>query len=103
MKKYVSVDDIFDVLYPVDPECDGSDGCTVVLQNLTYSSTDIEGMIDQIPAADVAHVVHGKWERISEDKYRCSNCGRITRVDECMGKPMYIGCPYCMAKMDVKE
>ena len=59
--------------------------------------------INNIPAADVAPVAHGRWEWITEDRYRCNNCGRITRVDECMGKPMYSGCPYCRAKMDLTE
>lgn len=58
--------------------------------------------IDEVPAEDVAPVVHGRWEWITQDKYRCNNCGRITRVDECMGKPMYSGCPYCRAKMDLE-
>lgn len=58
---------------------------------------------DLPPAADVAPVVHARWEWVTEDKYRCTNCGRITRVDECMGKPMYNGCPYCLAKMDLME
>ena len=59
--------------------------------------------IDEVPAADVAPVVHGRWEWITEARYRCSNCGRITQVDECMGKPMYSGCPYCRAKMDLGD
>lgn len=62
--------------------------------------TTMEDIMSDIPAADVAPVVHAKWSWITEDKYRCTNCGRITRVDECMGEPMYIACPYCTAKMD---
>lgn len=64
---------------------------------------DIIREINNIPAADVAPVVHARWEWITEDKYRCTNCGRITRVDEYMGKPMYNGCPYCRAKMDLED
>lgn len=43
----------------------------------------------------------GKWLYIREDKYTCSKCGTITRVDEggIDEKPMYKFCPYCSAKM----
>lgn len=59
--------------------------------------------IDEFPAADVAPVVHGRWEDdVYTDpyggkwtKYRCSLCGRIEVVKE----------PYCScgAKMDLEE
>ena len=65
--------------------------------------TTMEDIMSDIPAEDVAPVVHGRWKWITEDKYRCTNCGRITRVDECMGKPMYKGCPYCMAIMELED
>lgn len=64
---------------------------------------EAEDVARDLEAADIAPVVHGRWEWITEDRYRCNNCGRITRVDECMGKPMYSGCPYCRAKMDLTE
>ena len=50
-----------------------------------------------------AKVTHGKWIWIVDDKYMCKNCGRITHVDECMGKPMYKCCPYCRALMDLER
>lgn len=40
MDKYIKAQDLIDRIYPVDPENDGSDGCTVVYQNLTFSSPD---------------------------------------------------------------
>lgn len=62
MAKYVDTDTIVEKLWSVDPENDGSDGCTVVLQNLTFTSADLESLLDEIPAADVVEVV------------RCQNC-----------------------------
>lgn len=56
--------------------------------------------IADFPAADVAPVVHGKWEWVNEDRYRCDRCEQITTVDECMGKPNYNFCPNCGARMD---
>lgn len=64
MDKYIKAQDIIDRIYPVDPENDGSDGCTIVVQNLRLTSDEIEALVDEIPAADVAQVV------------RCKNCKR---------------------------
>ena len=64
--------------------------------------------INSIPAADVAPVVHGLWEKepssfwrctpsgvveVARTTYRCGLCGRGTAV-----KSNY--CPHCGAKMD---
>lgn len=64
--------------------------------------------IEALPAADVAPVVHGWWERepssywrwtpsgavaVTRTTYRCGLCGRGTAV-----KSNY--CPHCGAKMD---
>ena len=57
MDKYIKVQDLIDRIYPVDPENDGSDGCTVVYQNLTLSSPEIEAILEELPAADVVPVV----------------------------------------------
>ena len=67
MDKYIKEQDIIDRIYPVDPENDGSDGCTVVCQNLTLSSPEIEAIVEELPAADVAPVV------------RCRECAYATR------------------------
>lgn len=67
-----------------------------------------EEEFDSFPAADVAPVVHGRWERepasywrwtpsgavaVTRTTYRCGLCGRGTAV-----KSNY--CPNCGAKMD---
>ena len=64
------------------------------------SEDDIADLIDDVPAADVATVVHGKWlKEVYRDpygadwtRYVCSLCGRIEIKKE----------PYCNcgAKMD---
>lgn len=54
--------------------------------------------IENFPAADVAQVVHGRWEIMDGTKTRriCSKCG--WDVPE-YGK-FYSYCPNCGAKMD---
>lgn len=69
---------------------------------------DAIDMIEDAPAADVAPVVHGLWEKepssywrwtssgavaVTRTTYRCGLCGRGTAV-----KSNY--CPNCGAKMD---
>ena len=61
---------------------------------------DAIDMIDDFPAADVAPVVHGRWEWDPEDIYRCSNCAEKSHVKEVMGHPDWGYCPSCGAKMD---
>lgn len=53
MDKYIKVQDLIDRIYPVDPDNDGSDGCTIVYKNLRMGSSEIEAMVMEIPAADV--------------------------------------------------
>lgn len=53
MDKYIKVSDLLDKLYPVDPENDGSDGGTVVYQNLRFTSDELESLLDDIPGVDL--------------------------------------------------
>lgn len=57
MAEYINREDAINLFYPVDPENDGSDGCTIILKNEQYSSTDIESMLSELPAADVAEAI----------------------------------------------
>ena len=63
----------------------------------------IASEIASFPAADVAPVVHARWEWISEDIYRCTACNEKSRVAEVMGRPAWGHCPNCGAKMDGVE
>ncbi len=61
--------------------------------------TEAIRIINEMPAADVAPVVHGHWKnvkRVLNSKWgECSNCDRahdLTRY-----------CPFCGAKMDESE
>lgn len=60
MKEYIEREQAIALFYPVDPENDGSDGCTVVYKSENFSSSEIEAMLSNLPAADVAEVVRCK-------------------------------------------
>lgn len=61
----------------------------------------LEEVLRMMPAADVAPVVHGKWETGHYDEFGnyvwpCSNCKRES-------EEFSPYCPNCGAKMDVEE
>ena len=67
---------------------------------------DIE-LLDEIPAADVAEVVHGEWLRSDDDwnsltTIQCSICGEewCFETDDDVSLLNYKYCPNCGAKMD---
>lgn len=85
MKEYIERQAVVDAVYPVDPENDGSDGGTVVTQNLELTSADVEAIVCSIPSADVRPVVYARWiKEVYVDpygadwtRYHCSLCGRV--------------------------
>lgn len=72
----------------------------------SHAYADFIEDIENQPAADVAPVVHARWEMKSEDttpgiyhvkKAFCSNCGKPNK----QYRPPY--CPHCGATMDKEE
>lgn len=66
-------------------------------------------MFDEIPAADVAPVVHGRWEWADDGYCRCSECRQRAPVvygaliEDYQDEPqtvMTYFCPHCGAMMD---
>lgn len=59
--------------------------------------------IEDIPAADVAPVVHGRWVYGEDVDIQCSVCGAdaFTEGDYRQVKSRY--CPNCGAKMDLED
>ena len=52
---------------------------------------------------EVTEKVYGTWCWITEDIYRCDNCGDMVHVKEVMGKPDWGWCPACGADMRGEE
>ena len=58
-----------------------------------------------IPAADVAPVVHGRWDQDADNDWYCTNCDEVVSICESGRERTYrkLYCPNCGAKMDGKE
>lgn len=88
----------------VDIECDA---VTEVLPRRAFKTRrDIQDFLDNIPTADVAPVVHGRWDDSGRYTFpsgnaavRCTNCGcALTESEYHLNNWNY--CPVCGAKMD---
>ena len=100
MPEYVDKEKAIDLFYSIDPENDGSDGCTTALVSDDYTSEEIEEMLSLLPVADVAPVVHGRWDDSTDGITPfCTACGCTHRC--LIRRPPY--CPNCGAKMDLEE
>lgn len=80
--------------------------------DINLSCEKFEAAILKIQAADVAPVVHGRWELEygTYGKMRCSVCKKEALIEKTIGDVGVITnyvdsnyCPYCGAKMDEKE
>lgn len=58
--------------------------------------------INSIPAADVAPVVHGRWEQDADGDWYCTNCNEVVAICESGRERTYRKpyCPNCGAMMD---
>lgn len=89
MAEYIEREAAINLFYPVDQENDGSDGGTIICKSGNYTSAEIESMLCDLPAADVAPVLRVDGVKIGElapvrsghwieDEYgysHCSECG----------------------------
>lgn len=61
---------------------------------------EIIDALENIPAADVAPVVHGRWAHLGGDEWCCSACGFVITTEGSWDKPTKKYCEDCGAKMD---
>ena len=83
MPEYIKREDIKYELWPLGPLCEP----LMVVRKKT---------VDSIPAADVAPVVHGRWERTPDGAAKCTACKRKMNPSQ-YG---YAFCGLCGAIMD---
>lgn len=80
-------------------------GLTIVDPAVVQYANAVCYHLQNLPAADVAPVVHGRWEQIKEwatkAKYRCSVCGREIMSAVKVNIEKYPYC-HCGAKMDLE-
>lgn len=71
-----------------------------LIQDYAYAAAEL---LDEIEAADVAPVVHGRWIYGEDIDIQCSVCGAdaLTEGDYRQVKSRY--CPNCGAKMDLED
>lgn len=100
MPEYVDKEKAIDLFYSIDPENDGSDGCTTVLVYDDYTSEEIEEMLSLLPAADVAPVVHGEWVLDAKNHAYCSQCLYGRNIETQIG---WNYCPNCGSKMILED
>ena len=70
------------------------------LQIIGIECLDVYNEIDNAPAADVAPVMHARWEATKVgpmNAYACSNCGLVV-IERNI--PVLKYCPQCGARMD---
>lgn len=67
-----------------------------------YCFRDCIDLLDSIPAADVAPVVHGRWKKHGR-KWQCTNCKVLMNLDGTPQENSIYCCPNCGAKMDKAE
>ena len=89
-------------VYDIDLDDAKQFGGNIRIENYCEGLYEATELVDDIPAADVAPVVHGKWETSSDrpDSLICSVCK--CGFDMWKHDP-HNYCPNCGAKMDEKE
>lgn len=82
---------------------DSKEGETGAVLEKSFAWAAASRKVEQIPAADVAPVVHGRWEHGSSqcdpfcEVWQCSYCGAEDENGMC-----YNFCPNCGTKMDLE-
>ena len=69
-------------------------------ENPRWTPQRVKTLLLRQPAADVAEVVHARWERVRSN-WHCTGCHKGYRITN--GAPMassFSYCPNCGAKMD---
>lgn len=77
-----------------------SEWCISLHNPHLLSRDDTMFLLDNIPAADVEPVVHGRWAHLGGDEWCCSACGFVITTEGSWDKPTKKYCEDCGARMD---
>ena len=72
----------------------------VEVTNRLATMTDAKREIAEMPAADVAPVVHTRWAHLGGDEWCCPVCGFVITTEGSWDKPTKKYCEDCGAMMD---
>lgn len=103
MEEYIKRSEVFEQFDNADADvCETDDFGGV---DYGFGMKNIKELINAIPAADVAPVVHGKWIVRFDGPYKrrrcyCSHCGKHNGVGGIAKNQEKPYCPNCGAKMD---
>lgn len=103
MEEYIKRSEVFEQFDNADADvCETDDFGGV---DYGFGMKNIKELINAIPAADVAPVVHGKWIVRFDGPYKrrrcyCSHCGKHNGVGGIAQNQEKPYCPNCGAKMD---
>lgn len=76
--------------------------------HFVYGIESVMEYAENLPAADVAPVIHGRWIVRFDGPYNrrrcyCSHCGKHNGVGGIAKNQEKPYCPHCSAKMDIKD
>lgn len=96
MDEYIKREAALALIRPDDPN---DERCAVTVATVKRL---IRHVLTTAPAADVAPVVHGRWEQDADGDWYCTNCDEVVAICESGRERTYRKpyCPNCGAKMD---
>ena len=95
-KEYIEREEVIKILEQYDLSSGSTLGCHSGAIECAISA------IEMLPAADVAPVVHGRWEKRGS-KWQCAGCKVLMSIDGTPQENLLYYCPNCGAKMDKEE
>ena len=70
MSDYIDRNSAISLFWDIDPENDGSDGGTIIYKSRSYTSNEIEYLLDKLPAMDAHYMKRGKVNKTYTDQLR---------------------------------
>ena len=95
-KEYIDREEVIKILEQYDLSSGSTLGCHSGAIECAISE------IEMLPAADVAEVRHGRWEKRGS-KWQCTGCKVLMSIDGTPQENLLYYCPNCGTKMDGEQ